>query len=178
MAGLTGQLDASIVQLILPTLEHDFAARLSAVSWVAAAYTLASASSLLMPARLAAITGRKLMFLGGFIIFTLASALCGLAADLTQLIAYRTLQGIGGAMLAPNSLVIMIKATGPSRQGRAIVGVFCSDPSRRRHCRPRGRRLAARRIQLAWGILGECADRICRGSGRLVRDPADHRSEL
>ena len=37
MAGLTGQLDASIVQLILPTLEHDFAARLSAVSWVAAA---------------------------------------------------------------------------------------------------------------------------------------------
>ena len=78
-----------------------------------------------MIARLAAITGRKLMFQGGFIIFTLASALCGLAADLTQLIAYRTLQGIGGAMLAANSLVILIKAAGPRRQGRTI-GIFAA----------------------------------------------------
>jgi EmrB/QacA subfamily drug resistance transporter len=125
MAGLIGQLDASIVQLILPTLEHDFQARLNAVSWVAVAYTLASASSLPVLARLAAMTGRKLMFLAGFLLFMLASALCGLAADLTQLIAFRTLQGIGGAMLAANSLVILIKAAGPSRQGRAI-GIFAA----------------------------------------------------
>jgi EmrB/QacA subfamily drug resistance transporter len=125
MAGLTGQLDASIVQLILPTLEHDFAARLSAVSLVAVAYTLASGSSLPVLARLAAMTGRKLMFLGGFLLFMLASAMCGLATNLTQLIAFRTFQGIGGAMLAANSLVILIKAAGPSRQGRAI-GIFAA----------------------------------------------------
>ncbi len=125
MAGLIGQLDASIVQLILPTLEHDFGARLSAVSWVAVAYTLASASSLPVLACLAARTGRKLMFLGGFLLFMLASALCGLATDLTQLIAFRTFQGFGGAMLAANSLVILIKAAGPSRQARAI-GVFAA----------------------------------------------------
>jgi len=175
MAGLIGQLDASIVQLILPTLEHDFGARLSAVSWVAVAYTLASASSLPVLARLAAVTGRKLMFLGGFLLFMLDSALCGLAADLTQLIAYRTLQGIGGAMLAANSLVILIRAAGPSRQGRHWH--LCSDPSRRRHCWSRGRRCAARRTQLALGVLGECTARICRGGDWLVRDPANHRSE-
>ena len=125
MAGLTGQLDASIVQLILPTLEHDFGAKLSVVSWVAVAYTLASASSLPVLARLAAITGRKLMFQGGFIIFTLASALCGLAADLTQLIAYRTLQGIGGAMLAQQSRH-PDQGDRSKPAGRAIVGVFAA----------------------------------------------------
>jgi MFS family permease len=104
IAGLTGQLDASIVQLILPTLEHDFGARLSTVSWVAVAYTLASASSLPVLARLAAVTGRKLMFLGGFLLFVLASALCGLAADLTQLIAFRTLKESAGRCWRPTVL--------------------------------------------------------------------------
>jgi MFS family permease len=129
MAGLTGQLDASIVQLILPTLEHDFQAKLSVVSWVAVAYTLASASSLPVLARLAEITGRKLMFLGGFLLFMLASTLCGLAADLTQLIALRAFQGIGGTMLAANSLVILIKAAGPRRHGAPSASLQRSKPS-------------------------------------------------
>ena len=81
IAPFIGQLDASIVQLILPTLEHEFAARLSEVSWVAIAYQLAFASILPIFARLATIAGRKLMYLFGFTLFTVASALCGMASD-------------------------------------------------------------------------------------------------
>lgn len=66
IAAFIGQLDASIVQLTLPTLEREFLAPLSAVSWVAIAYQLAFAASLPIFARLAEIAGRKLMYLMGF----------------------------------------------------------------------------------------------------------------
>ena len=125
IAAFNGQLDASIVQLMLPTLEHEFLARLSDVSWVAIAHQLAFASMLPVFARLATIAGRKLMYLIGFALFTLASALCGLASDLAQLITFRALLGMAGAMLGANSIVILVKAAGPSRQGRAM-GIFAA----------------------------------------------------
>jgi EmrB/QacA subfamily drug resistance transporter len=120
-----GQIDASIVQLALPTLERVFDARLGAVSWVAIGYSVAFASILPVFARLAEIFGRKLLYLTGFVLFTVASALCGFSSDLTQLIAFRVLQGIGGAMLGANSIVILVNAAGPSRRGRAM-GIFAA----------------------------------------------------
>src|ERR1700740_3769184 len=120
-----GQLDASIVQLTLPTLEHHFLARLSTVTWVAIAYQLAYVAALPVFARLAVIAGRKLMYLTGFALITIASALCGLASDLAQLIAFRILLGTAAAMLGANSLVILVKAAGPARQGRAM-GIFAA----------------------------------------------------
>jgi EmrB/QacA subfamily drug resistance transporter len=125
IAAFIGQLDASIVQLILPTLEHEFLARLSEVSWVAITYQLAYAAFLPVFARIAGIAGRKLMYLIGFALFTLASVLCGLASDLIQLIAFRALLGIAGAMLGANSIVILVRATSPSGQGRAM-GIFAT----------------------------------------------------
>jgi len=125
IATFNGQLDASIVQLMLPTLEHEFLARLSEVSWVAIAHQLAFTSILPVFARLATIAGRKLMFLTGFSLFTLASALCGMASDLVQLIAFRALLGAAGAMLGANSIAILVKAAGPGRQGRAM-GIFAA----------------------------------------------------
>jgi EmrB/QacA subfamily drug resistance transporter len=115
-----GQLDASIVQLALPTLEHEFTATLSSVSWVAIAYQVAFASALPVFARLAEIAGRKLMYLAGYALFAIASLLCGLASDLTELVLFRVLLGIGGAMLGANSVVILLKAAGPERRGRAM----------------------------------------------------------
>ena len=120
-----GQLDASIVQLALPTIEHDFTARLSTVSWVAIAYQLAFAAALPVFARLAEIAGRKSLYLLGFALFALVSTLCGLASDLTDLIGFRVLHGIAGAMLGANSVVILVKAAGPSRRGRAM-GIFAA----------------------------------------------------
>jgi EmrB/QacA subfamily drug resistance transporter len=120
IGGFIGQLDASIVQLALPTFERKFDANLDAVSWVAIAYLLAFASALPIFARLSEMKGRKLLYLAGYAIFTPASALCSTASDLRMLIAFRVLQGIGGAMLGANSITILVKAAGPERRDRAM----------------------------------------------------------
>jgi EmrB/QacA subfamily drug resistance transporter len=120
IGGFMGQLDASIVQLALPTFERQFDANLDAVSWVAIAYLLAFASTLPIFARLSETKGRKLFYLAGYAIFTLASGLCGAVSDLRLLIAFRAIQGIGGAMCGANSLTILVRAAGPERRGRAM----------------------------------------------------------
>jgi EmrB/QacA subfamily drug resistance transporter len=125
IGGFIGQLDASIVQLALPTFERQFDANLDAVSWVAIAYLLAFASSLPVFARWSEIKGRKLLYLAGYAVFTMASALCGTVSDLRLLIAFRVLQGIGGALLGANSITILVKAAGPGRRGRAM-GLFAA----------------------------------------------------
>jgi EmrB/QacA subfamily drug resistance transporter len=120
IGGFIGQLDASIVQLALPTFEREFNANLDAVSWVAIAYLLAFASTLPIFARLSETKGRKTLYLAGYAIFTLASGLCSMAPDLRLLIAFRVVQGIGGALLGANSITILVKAAGPEGRGRAM----------------------------------------------------------
>jgi EmrB/QacA subfamily drug resistance transporter len=120
-----GQLDASIVQLALPALEREFHASLTAVSWVAIAYLLAYASLLPAFARLSEMFGRKLLYMGGYALFTLASLMCGLVGTLDLLILFRLIQGVGGALLGANSITILVKAAGPARRGRAM-GLFAA----------------------------------------------------
>ena len=120
-----GQLDATIVQLALPTLGKTFAATLESVSWVALAYLVAFASFLPIFGRLCEIYGRKSLYLIGYIIFILASLLCGLATDLGWLIAFRVLQGIGGSILGANSIAILVAAMDQERRGRAL-GYFAA----------------------------------------------------
>ena len=115
-----GQVNSSIAQLLLPKLELEFNARLSTVSWVAVAYLLAMAAFLPIFGRLADMMGRKLLYTGGFLLFVLSSALCGLAPSLPVLIAFRVLQGIGAALLSSNSVAIVVAAAGPARRGRAL----------------------------------------------------------
>lgn len=120
-----GQLDASIVQLAMPEFERVFDARISSASWIATAYLIAFASVLPIFGRLAAIQGRKLLYIGGFALFTAASFLCGLATDFPMLVGFRALQGIGGAMLGANSVAILVKATEPKQRGQAM-GLFAA----------------------------------------------------
>jgi EmrB/QacA subfamily drug resistance transporter len=115
-----GQVDSSITQLLLPRLELEFNTRLSTVSWVAVAYLIAMAAFLPIFGRLADIVGRKLLYTGGFLLFVLSSALCGLAPDLPVLIAFRVLQGIGAALLSANSVAIVVAAAGDELRGRAL----------------------------------------------------------
>ncbi|TMJ31418.1 MAG: MFS transporter [Alphaproteobacteria bacterium] len=115
-----GQVDSSITQLLLPRLESEFGARLSTVSWVAIAYLLAMAAFLPIFGRLADILGRKLLYTGGFLLFVVGSALCGLAPNLSVLIAFRVLQGIGAALLSSNSVAIVVAAAGEELRGRAL----------------------------------------------------------
>ena len=120
VSAFIGQLDASIVQLALPTLEREFDAPLGAVSWVAVAYLVAFASILPTFGRLAEILGRKVLYITGFVLFTIASLLCGLASTLAWLILFRALQGIGGALLGANSIAVLVRAAGPERRSRAM----------------------------------------------------------
>ena len=115
-----GQVDSSITQMLLPRLEYEFGARLSTVSWVAIIYLLTMAAFLPIFGRLADMVGRKLLYTGGFLLFVLGSALCGLAPNLLVLIAFRILQAIGAALLSSNSVAIIVAASGPERCGRAL----------------------------------------------------------
>jgi EmrB/QacA subfamily drug resistance transporter len=120
-----GQLDASIVQLTLPVLERTFHATLASVSWVAIGYLLAYAATLPVFARMSEILGRKVLYIAGYAVFTVASLLCGFATDLDVLIACRLLQGIGGGMLGSNSITILTRAVAPGQRGRAM-GFFAA----------------------------------------------------
>lgn len=115
-----GQLDASIAQLVLPTLEEVFHASLSGLEWVALAYLLTLAALLAPVGRLADLVGRKLLYTFGFTIFIIGSALCGLSPTLSILIGSRVLQAIGAALLQANSVAIITAAAGPKRRGKAI----------------------------------------------------------
>ena len=115
-----GQVDSSIMQMLLPRLETEFNARLSTVSWVVVAYLLAMAAFLPIFGRLADMVGRKLLYTGGFLLFVLSSASCGLAPDLPTLIGFRVLQGIGAALLSSSSVAIVVAAAGEGMRGRAL----------------------------------------------------------
>ena len=90
-----GQLDASIVTLAFPAIQREFHASLAAAQWVSLAYLLALVGLLAGAGRRADALGRKLVYLYGFLVFTLASAACGLAPTLGMLIGFRVLQAAG-----------------------------------------------------------------------------------
>ena len=125
VGAFVGQLDATIVQLALPTLGRAFAAPLQHISWVALAYLIAFASFLPVFGRLCEICGRKTLYLAGYALFIGASALCAVAADLPQLLAFRFLQGIGGALLGANSISILVATVPGAARGRAL-GYFAA----------------------------------------------------
>jgi EmrB/QacA subfamily drug resistance transporter len=115
-----GQLDASIVGLVLPTLQQRFAAPVDRVEWVAIAYLLTLAALVVPLGRTADLLGRKILYTWGFVVFILGSALCGLSPNLELLIMFRVLQAIGAAMLQANSVAIITAAVPRRALGRAI----------------------------------------------------------
>ena len=115
-----GQLDASIVSLVLPTLEETFQSSLSGVQWVAIVYLLVLVSLLTPLGRIADQLGRKALYTVGFLVFTAGSVLSGIAPSLLALIAARAVQGVGAALLQANSVAIITAATPRAKLGRAI----------------------------------------------------------
>ena len=92
----------------------------SDVQWVVESYALFLAALLLTGGALGDIYGRRKIFTFGVVLFSLASAWCGLAPDIRHLIVARALQGIGGALLVPGSLALISVSFPPSERGRAI----------------------------------------------------------
>src|SRR5712691_4375001 len=100
-------LDTTIVYVATPSILSSLHASLDQVLWVFNGYLLTYAVLLITAGRLGDLFGPRQMFALGLVLFTLASALCGLSQDVGQLIAARVVQGVGGALLAPQSLAIL-----------------------------------------------------------------------
>jgi EmrB/QacA subfamily drug resistance transporter len=122
LGAFMGQLDASIVTLTYPALRTEFHTTFAAVEWVSLSYLLTLVAGLIPVGRLSDARGRKLFYLYGFAVFTVASAACGLAPSLVTLVAFRVVQAIGAAMLQANS-VALVRISAPHDRTRSALGV-------------------------------------------------------
>lgn len=95
----------------------------AAASWVYVGFTLTSTATLLTAGRLGDVLGRRRVYVAGMLLFTVASALCGIAPDIRFLIAARVLQAFGSAMLLSNGASLLVEAFPPEQRGRAL-GLF------------------------------------------------------
>lgn len=117
-----GQLDASIVTLAFPSMQHQFNTHLADVEWVSLAYLIALITLLVPVGKFSDRHGRKIMYLYGFVIFTAASMLCGFAPSLGVLVLLRVLQAAGAAMLQANSVALVATSVSATSK-RAALGV-------------------------------------------------------
>jgi len=113
-------LDATVVNIALPTIGRDFHTGIAALQWVMTSYILTLAAFLLIGGSLGDRFGRRRVYLIGIVWFALASAACGFAPRAVFLIITRVLQGIGGALLTPGSLAILPASFTPADRARAI----------------------------------------------------------
>jgi EmrB/QacA subfamily drug resistance transporter len=120
LGAFMGQLDASIVTVALPTLQRDLHGSLASVEWVVLSYVLTLVALVTVAGRLADAVGRKLLYLHGFALFTLASAACAAAPSLLALDLLRVLQGVGAALLQANSVALIATSVPRRLLGRAL----------------------------------------------------------
>ena len=116
-------LDNTVVNVALPSIQRDLDMKLSELEWIVSGYALTFAALMLIGGKLADAYGRRLIFVIGIAVFTLASLACGLASTGEVLIAARVAQGVGAAMMNPATLSIN---WAERKQARALS----SSPSR------------------------------------------------
>jgi len=123
---LLSTIDGSIVNIALGTLVGAFNSNLNVVEWVMLAYLLTISCLLLLMGRLGDMFGKRRVYVIGFGIFTLASALCGLAPTVGTLIGFRVLQGVGAAMIQAVGPALLVAAFPQSERGTALgaIGSF------------------------------------------------------
>jgi MFS family permease len=113
-------IDGTVVNVALPALQTSFHATVVDVQWVVESYGLFLGALILVGGSLGDLFGRRLMFLLGVAIFALASAGCGVASNIHQLIIARSIQGVGAALLVPGSLAIISTSFDEKSRGQAI----------------------------------------------------------
>src|SRR5262249_30490034 len=113
-------LDLTIVNIAIPSMIGGLEASLDQVLWVLNGYPLTYAVLLISAGRLGERFGQRTVFAVGLAIFTAASAFCAVAQDPSQLIGARVLQGLGGALLTPQTLAILTSIFPPDRRGAAF----------------------------------------------------------
>jgi EmrB/QacA subfamily drug resistance transporter len=118
-------LDTTIVNVAIPSIITGLHSGLDEVLWILNAYVLVYAILLITAGRLGDMFGPKRLFISGLVLFTAASAACGLAQSPTELIVFRIIQGVGGAMLTPQSMSIITSLFPPEKRGGAF-GVWAA----------------------------------------------------
>lgn len=121
-------LDTSIVNIALPTLLQVFQTTFATIQWVVLSYLLVVTALVLGAARLGDLIGKKRLYLGGLIVFTISSLLCGLSPSVYWLIGFRALQGMGAVMISALGAAIIAESFPASERGRAlgIIGAIVS----------------------------------------------------
>ena len=117
-------LDATIVNVALPSIQRGLHFSSESLQWVVNAYTLAFGGFLLLGGRAADLFGRKRLFLAGVALFSAASLLNGLAGSAAMLVIGRALQGLGGALVAPAALSIITTTFADGRERTRALGVW------------------------------------------------------
>ena len=113
-------LDTSVVNTVLPVIGQTFNRTIADVEWVITIYLLVLSGLLLSFGRLEDMRGHKTIYLSGFVVFVISSALSGMSVSVTALIVFRGLQALGAAMLAANSPAILTKNFPDSQRGQAL----------------------------------------------------------
>ncbi|GAB2693712.1 MFS transporter [Thalassiella azotivora] len=113
-------LDATVVNVALPTIGRDLGASLAQLQWTVNGYTLSLAALILLGGSLGDRLGRRRVFVAGVVWFAVASVACALAPDAGWLVAARVLQGVGGALLTPGSLALLQSGLHPDDRATAI----------------------------------------------------------
>lgn len=116
-------LDTTIVNIAVPTLGRELDASITQVGWVNSAYLLSFAVLLLVTGRLGDRFGPRPVFIAGLVLFTVTSAVCGLADSVALLVAARAVQGVGAALMTPQTMSMITRVFPPERRG-AAMGVW------------------------------------------------------
>jgi EmrB/QacA subfamily drug resistance transporter len=117
-------LDVAIVNVALPSIKSDLHFSATNLQWVISAYAILFGGTLLLGGRLADLLGRRRLFVSGLALFSAASLLCGLAWSEGSLIAFRGLQGLGGALLAPAALALLMTTFAEGRERNLALGIY------------------------------------------------------
>ncbi|MDD2804234.1 MAG: MFS transporter [Elusimicrobiales bacterium] len=120
LASFSTPFTLSSINVALPAMAPELGLDALALGWVSLSFLLASAALLVPMGRAADLFGRKKVFTAGFVVFTAASLLCGLAGSAAQLLAARALQGLGSSMIFGTSVAILTSVFPPEKRGKAL----------------------------------------------------------
>ena len=117
-------LDVAIVNVALPSIKSDLGFSQTSLQWVVSAYAIFFGGALLLGGRLADLFGRRRLFVAGLLLFAASSFLCGIAWSEESLIAFRAVQGLGGALLAPAALSLLMTSFAEGRDRNVALGIY------------------------------------------------------
>ena len=117
-------LDVAIVNVALPSIKADLGFSEAGLQWVVSAYAIVFGGTLLLGGRLADLLGRRRLFVAGLLLFSVASLLCVVAWSSASLVAFRGVQGLAGAVLAPSALSLLMTSFAEGRERNRALGIY------------------------------------------------------